>query len=103
MKRHPQLAQRKPQALQIVRAIAATPEVVNHWFMECLKPMLVKLHLEEKPHCVFNVDENGFPLSGRPAHVIVKRGMKSPQAIIGGSGRENITVQVCTVSYSPHT
>ena len=41
------------------------------------------------------MDESGFPLSGRPAHIVCKRGVKSPQAIIGGSGRENITVQVC--------
>ena len=31
----------------------------------------------------------------RPAHIVCKRGVKSPQVIIGGSGRENITVQVC--------
>lgn len=40
------------------------------------------------------MDESGIPLSGWPAHVICKRGMKSPKSIIGGSGRENITVQV---------
>lgn len=53
------------------------------------------LGLSDKPQCIFNVDENGFLLSGRPAHVIRKRGMKLPEAVIGGSGRENITVQVC--------
>ena len=95
MKRHPELTKRKPQALQMVRAKAATQEVVDHWFLECLKPTLDKLNLTSKPHCIFNVDESGFPISGRPTHVITKRGMKSPQAIIGGSGRENITVQVC--------
>ena len=95
MKRHPELSKRKPQALQMVRARAATPEVVNHWFHQCLKPALDSLGLMDKPNCIYNVDESGFPLSGRPAHVICKRGMKSPQTVIGGSGRENITVQVC--------
>lgn len=64
-------------------------------FKKCLEPTLDKLGLREKPQCIFNVDESGFPLSGRPAHVICKRGVKSPQCIIGGSGRENVTVQVC--------
>ncbi len=95
MKRHRDLTKRKPQALQMIRARSATPEVINHWFLECLKPTLDHLGLVNKPHCIFNVDESGFPLSGRPAHIICKRGIKSPQAIIGGSGRENITVQVC--------
>ena len=95
MKRHPELTKRKPQALQMVRAKVATPEVINHWFQQCLKLTLDELGLHDKPQCIFNVDESGFPLSGRPAHIVCKRGIKSPQAIIGGSGRENITVQVC--------
>ena len=51
MKRHPELTKRKPQALQMVRAKAATQEVVDHWFLECLKPTLDKLNLTSKPHC----------------------------------------------------
>ena len=95
MKRHPEVSRRKPQALQMVRAKAATHEVVNHWFTQCLKPTLDRLKLHDQPQCIFNVDESGFPLSGRPAHIVCKKGMKSLQSIIGGSGRENITVQVC--------
>ena len=95
MKRHPELTKRKPQALQMVRAKAATPEVIDRWFNQCLKPTLDTLKIGDKPKCIYNVDESGFPLSGRPAHVICKRGMKSLQSIIGGSGRKNITVQVC--------
>ena len=96
LKRHPDLVKRKPQQLQIARARAAKPEIVNHWFIECLKPTLDTLGLTEKPWNIYNVDETGFPLSGNPGHILAKRGTKSPQAIIGGSGRENITVQVCT-------
>ena len=95
MKRHPELSKRKPQALQMVKAKAATPEVVNHWFHQCLKPALNSLGLMDKPNCIYNVDESGFPLIGRPAYVICKRGMKSPRTVIGGSGHENITVQIC--------
>ena len=48
-----------------------------------------------EPEWVFNVDELGFPLSGRAKSVLVKRGMKSPQSLIAGSGRKNVTVQIC--------
>ena len=44
---------------------------------------------------IFTVDEVGFRLSGHAKSVLMKRGMKLPQFLIGGSGRENITVQVC--------
>ena len=40
---NPELVKRKPQALQMVRAKAAVPERVNHWFRKCLKPTLETL------------------------------------------------------------
>ena len=43
LRRHPDLVRRKPQQLQMVRAKAAMVEVVNHWFIECLKPTLEQL------------------------------------------------------------
>ena len=73
IKRHPEVFKRKPQTLQMVRAKAATSDIVDHWFFQCLKPVLDDLQLHEKPQCIFNVDESGFPLSGRPAHVICKK------------------------------
>ena len=79
----------------MIRAKASTSEIVNHWFTDCLKPVLEQLELADKPERIFNVDETSFALSGKPDHVLVKQGIKSPQAIIGGSGRDNITVQVC--------
>ena len=56
--------------------------MIDHWFESCLRPCLESLHLMDKPE-LYNVDESGFPLSGRPGHVIVKRGMKSVETIIG--------------------
>ena len=95
MRRHPELSQRKPQQLQMVRAKASCEEVITHWFGVCLGPVLEKLQLVGKPECIFNVDESGFPLSWTPRSVLTKRGQKSPQALVAGSGRENITVQAC--------
>ena len=95
LRRHSVLVKRKPQQLQMVRAQCSRIEVVNHWFIDCLKPTLDSLNLHNSSSRIFNVDEVGFPLSGRAKSVLVKRGMKSPQSLIPGSGRENITVQVC--------
>ena len=94
-KRNPSLVSRKPQNLQMARANAATPSTIDHWFSQCLKPMLEKLTLMDCPQWVFNVDESGFPLSGNTGKVLMMRGTKSPQAVIGGSGRDYITVQTC--------
>ena len=73
-------------------------DIVNHWFQQCLKPVLIDLNLEDKPNQIFNVDESGFPLSWTPKTILTKRGQKSPQALLAGSGRENITVQMCISS-----
>ena len=81
-KRHPCLTERTPQALQIHRAKAATPEKINHWFNQTLYPVLKQLGLEDHPHQIFNVDESGFPLAGRPGKILAPRGMKSPQSLI---------------------
>ena len=95
MRRHPQITKRKPQNLQMVRAKAMSKEVVTHWFQQCLKPTLTELDLLDKPNQIFNVDESGFPLSWTPKTILTRRGQKSPQALLAGSGRENITVQMC--------
>ena len=86
---------RKPQSLQIARAKGTRAEVVNHWFKEVLTPLLKKYGLENNPDRVFNADETSFCLSGRPTKVVARKGAKSPQYTVGGSGKENITVQVC--------
>ena len=39
--------------------------------------------------------ESGFPLSWTPKTILTKKGQKTPQALMAGSGRANITVQTC--------
>ena len=99
MRCYPQLVRRKPQQLQLVRARCTKEEVINHWFIECLKPTLDSLGRHDHRERVFNVDKVGFPLSGRPSSVLVRRGTKSSQCMTPGSGQDNITVQVaCSAS-----
>ena len=95
LKRNPQLSLRKPQSLQIARAVSSTSDVVSHWFTDVLKPLLEKHNLHLHPNRIYNADETSFALCGRPTRVVTKRGAKSPQFVVGGTGRENITVQMC--------
>ena len=95
MARYPDLAKRKPQQHQLVRAKATTEQLVDHWFNDVLGPTLDELDLHDKPQQLFNADESFLPLSGKPDHIICKKGIKSPQMLIGGSGRENITIHCC--------
>ena len=80
---------RKPQSLQIARAKGTRAEVVNHWFKEVLTPLLKKYGLENNPDRVFNADETSFCLSGCPTKVVARKGAKSPQYTVGGSGKAN--------------
>ena len=86
---------RKPQELPVVRAKAANSEVLNCWFNAILYPKLTELNLLDSPDSIYNVDEVGFPLSDGPRFVLARRGDKTLQSLLGGSGRENIMVQVC--------
>ena len=95
MKCHPNLANRRPQHLQLVRAKALNPEIVQLWFNECLGPVLANLDISAKPDHIYNVDESDFQLSWTPKCILTRRGHKTPQALLAGSVRENITVQLC--------
>ena len=53
----------------------ATPETID---LSTLKPVLDQLGLQDHRNQIFNVDESGFPIAGRPGKVLAPRGMKSP-------------------------
>ena len=82
MHQHPTLVKTKPQALQMLWAQCSCMEVVNRWFIKCLKPTLDSLSLHDHPERVFNFDEVGFPLSRQPTSVLVKKGMTSSPSLI---------------------
>lgn len=95
MKRHPELSTRLPEQLKSVRAkTAANKDTVSNWF-KFLKETLVDNDLLDKPERIYNVDESGFPLDPKRLKVISQKGIPHLFRVIGGSGRENITVQGC--------
>ena len=94
LRRHPTLSLRKPEQLTSSRAKATKKEIVDQWF-ELLGKTLKELDIENKPAQIYNVDETGLPLDPSKLKVIAEKGAKNVFRIIGGSGRETITVQGC--------
>ena len=54
MKRHPEISIRKPQALQLCRAKASSPEIIDRSFFNILEPLLIKTGLKDCPSRIFN-------------------------------------------------
>ncbi len=68
LSRHPKLTFRKSQKLSIARAVSCTPAVLDIWFAG-FKMFLDKYNILDKPSCIYNCDESGFPLSSRSGKV----------------------------------
>ena len=96
LKRHPELAQRKPQHLTKARAEAANPEVLDEWFSKVQSlfssTKLQDLDETEIAKRLWNCDETGFCTAVASKTVLAKRGAKAVHEVGGGSGREYITV-----------
>ena len=96
MKRHKkELTVRQPEQLKVTTVRSSANQVIfNAWF-ELLHTTLIENDLLDKPERIYNVDESGFPLDPKRLKVIAEKGAQNLFRIIGGSGRENITVQGC--------
>ena len=46
------------------RAKVVPPEIINHWFIDVLKPILDRADLHNHPERIFNADETSFYLCG---------------------------------------
>ena len=91
LKRHPSLVPRKTEQLSSARARAQDPEVVRAWF-ELLDKELTQAGVKTLPEHIFNVDESGFVTDPKSDVVLARKGAKRVNQAIGGSGREQITV-----------
>ena len=69
-----------PRKLESNRARCATPEAVSLYF-ENLQDIISKYNLNNKPHCIYNLDETGLQPEHRPPNVIAPPNSK-PQAIV---------------------
>lgn len=96
-RRHPEIRERKPQALGRERAVISL-DMVMGWFDN------LKQHLESEvpgwedlikdPRRVFNADESGFPLCTTTGKVIAPTGAKHVYQVVC-SNKQQITVMAC--------
>lgn len=95
MKRHPRLTTRLPEQLKAARAkSSANTTVLEKWF-ELVRETLVENDLINRPDRVYNVDETGLPLDPKRMKVICMKNIDHLFRVIGGSGRDSITVNGC--------
>lgn len=95
LSRHPKLTLRKSQKLCIARAVSCTPAVFDKWF-EDFAEFLDKYKLLDKPSCIYNCDESGFPLSRK---VLAPTGLKGVHRTTSGS-KQQITTLTTLVWYN---
>lgn len=93
-KRHPDIVSRKTEHLSTCREKAEEPEVVERWF-QLLDHVLTAEGVKDMPAQIFNSDESGFVTDPKSGVVLARKGAKRVNQRIGGSGREQITVNCC--------
>ncbi|XP_050706357.1 tigger transposable element-derived protein 6-like [Eriocheir sinensis] len=77
--------------MQLARKSVTSDPFVIHGFYELLRQEMARLEIMERPECIWNLDETGFPLDPSKAKTIGTKGAKTVR-ITSGSNRENISV-----------
>ncbi|XP_076446127.1 uncharacterized protein LOC143283731 [Babylonia areolata] len=91
LRRHPNIVPRKTEQLSSARARAADPYIIMAWF-DLLEKELTKAGVATFPEQIFNVDESGFVTDPKSDIVLAEKGARRVNQAIGGSGREQVTV-----------
>ena len=93
LRRHPELTERKPESLQISRAMACSEEKVLKWFNDF--EAFIRENGIKSPSQIANVDETGCPFqAGSSGKIIVEKGISNAYQISSPS-KEQITTLVC--------
>lgn len=94
MRRHPQLAIRKPEGLSAARGMMLNKHVVTSYF-QLLEDTMNKLKLFDKGSQIYNVDETGINTVHTPAKIIGLRGTRAIHSKTSGDRGENVTAVIC--------
>ncbi|XP_065675800.1 uncharacterized protein LOC124807481 isoform X2 [Hydra vulgaris] len=100
LQRNPKITPRKTEHLSNSRNHAENPETIKIWF-DLVEKTLKNAGIINLPSQIFNSDESGFITDPKEQIVLAKRGASRVSQSIGGSGREQITVN-CACSASGH-
>lgn len=88
------LSVKKPEALEVTRRTITSDPFIIHEFYDLLSSEIKRLGLDNRPDCIYNLDESGFNMDPSKSTVVTEKG-KPAQRVIQGSGRENTTVLAC--------
>lgn len=92
-KRHADLSLRSPTPLSTVRCRMLNEVVTSKYFTE-LGEIVQRLNLQDKPECIWNMDETSVSLCHRPTKVYAQKGMKNIPGRVANS-RESVTFVAC--------
>ena len=93
-KRHPDLSRRKSELLTTARARGLSPEVVSAFFDKYEK-LLDDNDLNDKPECIFNLDETGFNTDLRAGKVYTQTAAANVYQKSPTCGKSSFTVLFC--------
>ena len=90
MDRH-NLTLKKSGLMQLARKNVTSDPFVIYGFYDMLEAEVKRLGLENRPECIWNCDETGFPMDPSKFKTIGEKGKKAIR-VTCGANRENITV-----------
>ena len=94
LRRHPELAMRSPEPLQLARASACSEEILSRWYT-AFKQFLEVNDLND-PARIWNADETGCPLCPKSGKVLALSGAKNVYQVTSDT-KEQITT-LCAIS-----
>ena len=90
MQRH-RLVLKKGGQMQLARKNVTSDPFIVYGFYDLLAKIMNDLGIENRPECIYNTDETGFPIDPKRCTTIGSKGTKTVR-LTHGSNRENITV-----------
>nr|XP_022899813.1 uncharacterized protein LOC111413165 [Onthophagus taurus] len=94
LKRHPNIAKRKPQMMNITRAQKLNPTIVQDHFSK-LDTVLRELNLKHSPQFIYNLDEKGCRLTLHHAHKVLAEKGERRIHLLANEHAENVTLVAC--------
>ena len=82
---------KKGGQMQLARKSVTSDPFVIYGYYETLEEVVKQLGIEDRPECIYNLDETGFPTDPTKVKSIGTKGAKTVR-LTHGANRENITV-----------